>query len=119
MNYQLQQFVERIVTSTTLKGKVRDEVYRELCAHVVEEEKELQLQGYAEERIFTTIQSRWGNIESMTKELSEVHATKYTRYIEIAIIVFMLLSMVYLFFGGSLVHQVIPPPDTAPVGITQ
>lgn len=120
MNQRLQQFVEEIVISTKLKGRVRDKVFRELCAHVMEEEKELQLQGFGEEKIFTTIQSRWGNIESMTKELSEVHATKYTRYVEIGIVIFMLLSMVFMFFGGCQTsHIIVPPPGTSPTGINQ
>jgi hypothetical protein len=111
MNQRLQQFVEEIVISTKLKGRVRDKVFRELCAHVMEEEKELQLQGFGEEKIFTTIQSRWGNIKSMSKELSEVHATKYTRRIEIGIVIFMVLSIAFMFFGGCNRGVIQGPPS--------
>lgn len=110
MNSQLQQFIHQIVESTKLQGKVKNQLLRELTSHILEEEKELQLQGCSSEKIIEIVQERWGNTQMLSQELFTVHSMKYTRKIEIGILIFMLLSMVYMFFGGCRHEVVIPNP---------
>lgn len=73
MNQNLQQFITQIVDATQLHGKARDELIKELSIHVLEQEKELQLQGYSEEKIAQIIEQRFGNTEHIAHELTFIH----------------------------------------------
>lgn len=73
MSQSLQKFIREIVDSSKLKGKIREEVYRELSTHVFDEEKELQLQGYSEEKIYSIITERFGNQQAIAQELRMTH----------------------------------------------
>lgn len=72
MTRSLQEFVQGIVESAKLKDSIKHEVSRELTSHVIEEEKELQLQGYSEEKIFEIISSQF-NKDRMVQEFKQVH----------------------------------------------
>lgn len=75
MNHQLQQFITRVINATMLRGRMRDQISKELYSHIVEEERELQLQGFSEEKIYSTITERFGNLEKIARELSMVNTT--------------------------------------------
>lgn len=75
MNEKLKQFVEEIVEATNLCKKIKRVLKSELCSHVLEKERELQLQGYSEEKIFEIISSEF-NKDHMVEEFKQVHNGK-------------------------------------------
>jgi hypothetical protein len=83
MSELLQSFIQEIVNSTKLKGRIEHELLRELTSHILEEEKELQLQGYSEEKITSIIIERFGDWQTIARELYITHWTnkhfKYSR----------------------------------------
>jgi hypothetical protein len=69
MHQNLEQFIGQVVAATKLRGKIRDQVFKELSSHILEEERELQLQGYSEEKIYSIIKERFGDPEKIAQEL--------------------------------------------------
>ena len=97
----LDQFVDDLVSATLIKNKKEKENLRkELFGHVYSQKKELELHGYSEEKILTTIQNNFGNIQIIGKELFFVHSMNKTRLIEIGIILFIILVVLILVFLG-------------------
>lgn len=75
MSHSLEQFIAQIIDATKLRGKVRDRISSELRSHIVEEERELQLQGYSEEKIYSIIVKRFGDPHFIARELRMTHSS--------------------------------------------
>ena len=101
MNDELQQFIHELVDSTNLRGRVKSEVFRELTSHVLEEEKELQLQGYSEERITSTIIQRFGDTQLIAQELYMTNtAFSRSQMIGYGILLWFVVSFVINFLSA-------------------
>jgi hypothetical protein len=59
-----------------LRGKVKNELEKELSAHVFEQERELQLQGCSEEKIAQMVFSQF-NTNHMAQEFIKIYNKNY------------------------------------------
>lgn len=105
----LEQMVEEIVSASLFKKeKDKQELRKELLSHFLEESRDLALQGYAEENITMAIQNNFGNIATVSRELHIVHTMSKTLLVEIGIIIFIILFILFSLFTGS-EHTIVTP----------
>lgn len=114
MTISLQEFVQGIVEASKLTGKVKDGLLQELTSHILEEERELQLQGYNSQKIIEIIQNRWGDVNRVSQELFIIHTMpkifkdilQATGAVIIGFFLVVLLMVLgaYLINGGQIPH---------------
>lgn len=75
MSNNLQRLILETVEASRLPGKKKEELRKELFAHFFDEQKELQMQGYSEEKFFVKIKESFGNTQIISKELHMVHTS--------------------------------------------
>lgn len=93
----LNQLVEEIVSESGIKKeKDKENLRKELYSHFWDESRELALQGYNEEKMTESVRTRFGNIESIGKQLFIVHFMKTITSEERLIILMVVGTMVVL-----------------------
>lgn len=102
MNNKLQDFIERAVFEAHISGKKQIELRNELISHIIEEERELQLQGYSEEKIITTITGQFGNPEKIGNEFFTINMHYMQAHQRNGIILMSILSgLLFPYFGST------------------
>ncbi len=100
MEDAVHKLIANILQDVKLSKKEKEMIGRELYVHFCEEKKELELQGYNEERVIKTIEKNFGNIQTIGRELFFVHTMNKTVLVEIGIIVFIIIFISFLIFVG-------------------
>jgi hypothetical protein len=75
MSDNFESLILETVEASRLPSKKKEELRKELFAHFFDEQKELQLQGYSEEKIFVKIKESFGNTQIVSKELHMIHTS--------------------------------------------
>lgn len=102
MNPQLEQFIEQTLLSTSLPYKKQLELKRELASHILEHERELQLQGYSEEKIVETILKQFGNSEKIGHEFFVINRDYMYKYQRNGLLLMGVLSALLIpYFGPN------------------
>jgi hypothetical protein len=100
----LNQLVEEIVSESGIKKeKDKENLRKELYSHFWDESRELALQGYNEEKMTESVRTRFGNIESIGKQLFIVHFMKTITFEEKIIMLMLAATMV-----GLIAYLVLP-----------
>lgn len=98
---QPEQLVEDVIAAIPIKKERQKlELRKELLSHFLEEKRELELQGYSQEKIFIILQDRFGNTQQIAKQLFVVHSMNKTLLTEIVIVLGIIVMMFILLFGG-------------------
>jgi hypothetical protein len=100
MNSKLKQFIEQTLLSTSLPPRQQLELKKELASHIEEQEKELQLQGYSEEKIVVTITDRFGSPEKIGHEFFVINREYMRTYQRNGLFLMGILSVLLIPYFG-------------------
>jgi hypothetical protein len=99
MEDAVHKLISNILQDVKLSKKEKEMIGRELYVHFCEEKRELELQGFNEERVIKTIEARFGNIQTIGGELFFVHRISKTLMNELSILFLIFLIMCALLFS--------------------
>ncbi len=99
MEDAVHKLIANILQDVKLSKKEKEMIGRELYVHFCEEKKELELQGYNEERVIKTIEKKFGNIQTIGRELFFVHRISKTLVTELRILFLIIVIMCALFIS--------------------
>ncbi len=93
MVQKIEKLIEEVVTYSKLGVLQKNYLRKELHSHLYAEKKELELQGYNEERVIKTIEKNFGNIQTIGGELFFVHRISKTLVTELRILFLIIVLM--------------------------
>ncbi len=70
----LEAIVEAVIKNSNLNKKKQVDLKKELLSHLTQQQKDLQLAGYNENKTISIIEKQFGNPEIIGQELSHVHS---------------------------------------------
>jgi hypothetical protein len=105
----LNQLVEEIISESGIKKeKDKENLRKELYSHFWDESRELALRGYNEEKTIATLQNKFGNIATISRELTLVYSMNKIMFVEVGIILLIIVLLVVILFVGLPFTVILP-----------